>query len=235
MRGQPEPARVALVTGANRGIGLEVARRLASEGLHVLLGSRDQAAGEKAARELGGDVRAVRLDVGRDEECQAAIVTAIAEFGRLDILVNNAAIYADGDATILNVPLTLAAETFDVNAIGALRLAQMAIPLMLRREWGRVVNVSSGSGQIGSLEASDPSYRLSKIAMNAITIMLADACRGSNVLVNAVCPGWVRTRMGGASAPRTPQEAAQSIAEIAMLPDGGPSGKFFRDGREIPW
>lgn len=235
MRDQPGPARVALITAANRGIGFEVARRLASEGLHVLLGSRDQAAGEKAARELSGDVRAVRLDVCRDEECQAAIATAIAEFGRLDILVNNAAIYADGDATILDVPLALAVETFDVNAIGALRLAQMAIPLMLRREWGRVVNVSSGSGQIGSLEASDPSYRLSKIAMNAITIMLADACRGSNVLVNAVCPGWVRTRMGGASAPRTPQEAAQSIAEIAMLPDGGPSGKFFRDGREIPW
>lgn len=235
MSERPTSARVALVTGANRGIGLEVVRRLAADGLRVLLGARDPSAGERAARGMGGDVRAVRLDVCRDEECRGAIEIAMAEFGRLDILVNNAAIYPDDSATILDVPLALMVETIEVNAVGALRLAQLVIPLMKRRGFGRVVNVSSGAGEIGSLAASYPSYRASKAALNAITIMLADACRGSNVLVNAVCPGWVRTDMGGAGEPRRPEDAARSIAEIAMLPDGGPSGRFFRDGREIPW
>jgi NAD(P)-dependent dehydrogenase (short-subunit alcohol dehydrogenase family) len=172
----------------------------------------------------------VALDV--TDEATVGPAVAAAE-GRLDVLVNNAGIYPGGRASELD--LAVAEEAWQINALGAWRVAEAAIPLMRAAAWGRIVNVSSQAGSLASMDASMPAYNVSKAALNAITRVLAADLHGTGILVNAVCPGWVRTDMGGAGASRSAEEGAASVLWAVDLPDGGPTGGFFRDGRPLPW
>ncbi|WP_374689559.1 SDR family oxidoreductase [Promineifilum sp.] len=229
--------RVALVTGANRGIGLEVCRQLADLGLRVILTARDPAQGEAAARQLqrdGSDVAFWPLDVTDPATVAAAQAFVEERYSRLDVLVNNAAIYPDGDRSVFDVPLETMEETLRVNFYGPLLLCRAFAPSMRRRRYGRIVNVSSNAGQLSTMGAGTPAYAISKAALNALTRIVA-AEVGGHVKVNAVCPGWVRTEMGGPGAPRSVAEGADTIVWLAMLPDFGPSGGFFRDRQPIPW
>jgi len=214
--------KLALVSGANRGIGLEVARSLARDGYRVLAGTRSL----DAMGEVGGlDITPVELDV-TDPESIARI-----PFEPLEVLVNNAGIYPPGRASAID--FDVAEETWQVNALGAWRLAVAAIPHMGRG--ARIVNVSSGAGSLESMDATYPAYNVSKAAMNAITRVLADDLRADGILVNSVCPGWVRTDMGGASASRSVEEGAASVLWAARLGPDGPTGGFFRDGKALAW
>ena len=229
------PGRVALVTGGNRGIGLAVCRALADAGLLVLLGARDRRLGEAAAASLGERVRAVELDVADGRGARSAVARAAEEHGRLDVLVNNAGIYEDEGVPALDVDPEVVRRTFATNLFGPLVLAQVAAPLMRRQRYGRIVNLSSGYGRMDAQRAGLAAYKLSKLSLNGLTRILADELHGDGVLVNAMDPGWVRTRMGGAGASRTPEAAADTALWLATLPDDGPTGGFFRDRRAIPW
>ncbi len=230
-------AKIALVTGANRGIGLEVCRQLAGQGLRVILTARDPARGEAAARQLGRDgldVTFCSLDVTDPASIDAAQAYVAERFGHLDVLINNAAIYPDDGVSIFDVPIATVDETLAVNLYGPLRLCRAFVPEMRRRSYGRVVNVSSSSGQLSTMGGRTGAYAISKAALNALTRIVA-AEAGSRVKVNAVDPGWVRTEMGGPSAPRSVAQGADSIVWLATLPDSGPSGGFFRDRRPMDW
>jgi NAD(P)-dependent dehydrogenase (short-subunit alcohol dehydrogenase family) len=230
--------RVAVVTGANRGIGLEVVRQLARLGFAVVLGARDAEKGERAAAAIAGEgleVSAARLDVTEQEGIDALRRRVEERFGRLDVLVNNAAILYDTWQSAAGADLGTVREAFETNTLGAWRMATAFIPLLRRGPHGRIVNVSSESGSLSVMGGGTPAYSVSKAALNALTRMLADELRADRVLVNSVCPGWVATEMGGAGAPRTPAEGAAGIVWAATLPDGGPSGGFFRDGRPLEW
>ena len=232
------PQRVAIVTGGNRGLGLETCRQLAGRGYHVILGSRDGGKGESAAASLrqgGRDVTPFRLDVTSAQDIARLVHFIQAEVGRVDVLVNNAAVYLDEGRDVLEVEMEVYRETVATNVYGPLMLCQALVPLMVRQRYGRVVNVSSGSGQMGDMASDTPAYRLSKAALNALTLMVADSVRGSGVLVNAVCPGWVHTDMGGPYASRSVEEGADTIVWLATLPPDGPTGGFFRDRQPIPW
>ena len=156
------------------------------------------------------------------------------EFGGVDVLVNNAAVLLDEWTPVLDLPIDTARETFETNVFGALAMCQAFVPGMMRRRFGRVVNVSSGAGLLSHMEGYAPSYSMSKTALNALTRQMAHAARGRNVLVNAVDPGWVRTDMGGSGAPRSVEQGADTVVWLATLPDGGPTGGFFYDRRQIP-
>lgn len=231
--------RIALVTGANRGIGYEVCRELADAGMHVILTSRDTAKGEGAVdaiRREGKDVRFHQLDVSDEGSVQAIAQFVQAEYGRLDVLVNNAAVYLDEGQSVLDVDMATAQTTLDINFYGVLRMCRAFIPLMRQTGYGRVVNVSSGSGEVNSLDMSTPFYSISKTALNALTQVIASEVRRNwNIKVNAMCPGWVRTDMGGMNADRSVEEGADTIIWLATLPDDGPSGFFFRDRKPIAW
>jgi NAD(P)-dependent dehydrogenase (short-subunit alcohol dehydrogenase family) len=228
--------RVALVTGANRRLGLEAARQLAALGALVLLGARDRDKAVAAAQAIGAPAdRGVLLDVTRAETVDACATFIDRTLGRrLDILVNNAAIHYDARQTPLSADLEIIREAYETNVIGAWRLAQMAARFMRPRRWGRIVNVSSEAGSLASMHASAPAYRASKLALNGLTLMLADELRGSGILVNAVCPGWVATDMGGRGGRPIP-DGARSIVWAATLDDDGPTGGFFRDGKRLRW
>jgi NAD(P)-dependent dehydrogenase (short-subunit alcohol dehydrogenase family) len=229
---------VALVTGANRGIGLEVVRQLARMGFSVVLGSRDERRGEEAAVELareGLKVFAARLDVTDERGVEDSRRWVEERFGRLDALVNNAAILYDTWQRAENANFDTVREAFETNTLGAWRVSKAFIPLLRASGRGRIVNVSSESGSLASMGGGTPAYSVSKAALNALTRMLADELRRDKVLVNSVCPGWVATEMGGPNAPRTPEEGARGIVWAATLPEGGPTGGFFRDGSPLPW
>lgn len=229
--------RVAVVTGGNRGIGYEICRQLAAQGLRVVLTARDEAKAREAAGELareGGDVVAFPLEV-TDPAAPERLV-AFLEVGRgVDVLVNNAGVFLDRNHGGVDIPLAVVEETLAVNLIGPWRLSQAVIPLMRQRGYGRIVNLSSGLGAMSEMAGGYPSYRVSKLALNGLTRILADELRGTNVLVNTLCPGWVQTEMGGPGAPRPVEEGADTAVWLATLPDGGPTGGFFRDRRKIPW
>ncbi len=230
-----ENGRVALVSGGNRGIGLEIVRQLAGRGITVILGSRDEESGRAAAEGLSGDVVVRQLDV-TDEGSVARLAASVEdEFGRLDILVNNAGISNDDGQRAVNADLDRVREALEANLFGAWRLCEMAIPLMQRHGYGRIVNVSSGMGALEDMGGGSPGYRISKTALNALTRILASELRGSGILVNSVCPGWVQTDMGSPRAPRPVEEGADTPVWAATLPKGGPTGGFFRDRRPIPW
>jgi len=236
---EPEPSqRVALVSGANRGLGFEVARQLAATGVTVLLGARRPLAGEKAARQLrreGGTVVAVPLDVTSPDSVRELVARIDGEYGRLDILVNNAGAYFDVDDQASSVDLDIVRQALETNLIGAWRLTEAMLPLMQRHGYGRIVNVSSGCGAIDSEGASCPAYRVSKAALNSHTRMLATELAGSGILVNAVCPGWVATDMGGHGG-RPVADGAAGIVWAAMLPSRpAVNGGFFRDQQRIDW
>jgi NAD(P)-dependent dehydrogenase (short-subunit alcohol dehydrogenase family) len=228
----------ALVTGANRGIGLEVARQLARMGFDVILGARDASKGEEAAAGLargGLKVHAGLLDVTDDRSVEDLRRWTEERFGRLDVLVNNAGALYDTWQRAENADFRTVREAFDTNTLGAWRVAKAFIPLMRESKRGRIVNVSSESGSLASMGGGTPAYSVSKAALNALTRMLADELRRDKILVNSVCPGWVATEMGGANAPRTPEDGAAGVVWAATLPDDGPTGGFFRDGKPLPW
>lgn len=230
--------RVVLVSGANRGIGLEVSRRLAAEGATVLVGARDGAKATEAVGEIsasGHDARPKALDVTDGSSVEEAVRSIDEEFGRLDILVNNAGVALDKGQRGESIDLDVARETLETNLLGAWRLSQAAIPLMRRGGYGRIVNVSSGLGALEEMGGGSPAYRVSKTSLNALTRILASELRGTGILVNSVCPGWVQTGMGGSVAPRPVEEGAETPVWAAMLPASGPTGGFFRDRRQIPW
>ena len=230
--------RVALVTGANRGIGLEVARQLAARGFETILGARDVQKGAKAASSLqksGLKITPVKLDVTERQSVEAAKLLVEERFGRLDVLVNNAAILYDEWQRAENADLDTVREAFETNTLGAWRVCQAFIPLLRKSGHARIVNVSSESGSLTVMGGGTPAYGVSKAALNALTRMLADELRASRILVNSVCPGWVATEMGGPDAPRTVEEGAASVMWAATLPDGGPTGGFFRDGEPLAW
>ena len=230
-----ENGRVALVSGGNRGIGLEVVRQLAGRGITVILGSRDEEQGRVAAEGLPGAVVVKQLDVADEESVVRLAASVEDEFGRLDILVNNAGISNDHGQRGVNADLNRVREALDANLFGAWRLCEMAIPLMQRHGYGRIVNVSSGMGALEDMGGGSPGYRVSKTALNALTRILASELRGSGILVNSVCPGWVQTDMGSPHAPRPVEEGADTPVWAATLPKGGPTGGFFRNRRPIPW
>jgi NAD(P)-dependent dehydrogenase (short-subunit alcohol dehydrogenase family) len=235
---KPRP-RIALVTGGNRGIGFEICRQLAGAGLGVVLGARDPEKGRAAAAALAGAGRAVafqRLDVTSARSIRAAVAAVARRHGRIDVLVNNAGVLLDARGSrFLDSRLDTYRATLEVNLYGPLLLAQAVLPLMLERRYGRIVNLSSGLGQLATMGTGTPAYRVSKTALNALTRILAAECEGSGVLVNAMCPGWVRTDMGGPNAARSVARGADTALWLATLPEDGPSGGFFRDRRPIPW
>lgn len=231
-------ARVALVTGANRGLGLETSRQLLARGLRVALTGRDVDAVERARRGLGktaGEAIAVPMDVSDPSSIAAAYREIESRFGAVDILVNNAAVLLHESTGVLSIPRDAFHETLETNLLGAIEVCRVAVPPMVARRYGRVVNVSSGAGQLSRMSSYAPAYSISKAALNAFTRILAETYRGRGILVNAVDPGWVRTDMGGRSAPRSAEQGADSIVWLATLPDSGPTGAFFRDRREIEW
>jgi NAD(P)-dependent dehydrogenase (short-subunit alcohol dehydrogenase family) len=238
-------AKIALVTGGNRGLGLETARQLASLGLRVVLTARDEAKAREAARELGRQKLEViphALDVTREDSMVALQKWVESELGQIDVLVNNAGVFlessdsrGDADPSIFEIPVDVVRRTLETNTFGAYRLCQLFVPPMLNRGWGRVVNVSSGMGQLAEMNGGYPGYRISKTALNAITRIVADETQGKGVLVNSVCPGWVKTDMGGPNAERSIPEGADTIVWLATLPDSGPTGGFFRDRKKIDW
>ncbi len=229
--------RVALVTGANRGIGLEVCRQLAGRGLRVVLTARDPNKGQAAADGLianGLDVTFLPLDVSDPAAAEAARVWVEGRYGRLDVLVNNAAVYLDDNVSIFDVPLSTFDKTLAANLYGPLHLCRAFVPGMRQRGYGRVVNVSSESGQLSTMGGYTAAYAISKTALNGLTRVVA-AEAGQAVKVNAVCPGWVCTDMGGPHASRSVAEGADTIVWLATLPDSGPTGGFFQDRRPIAW
>jgi NAD(P)-dependent dehydrogenase (short-subunit alcohol dehydrogenase family) len=228
--------RVALVSGGNRGLGLEVARRLTEDGYTVVVGSRDLAKGREAAEALGELAYACRLDVAEPESIESCLTEIEERYGRLDVLVNNAGIEGGGWRTnAADVDLDEVRDTLETNLFGAWRLTQAALPLMRRNRYGRIVNLSSGMGQLSDMGGHAPAYRLSKTGLNALTRMLTAELEGENILVNSCCPGWVRTDMGGPNATRSVEEGGDTPYWLATLPDDGPRGGFFRNREAIPW
>jgi NAD(P)-dependent dehydrogenase (short-subunit alcohol dehydrogenase family) len=234
--------RTALVSGANRGIGFEIVRQLARLGVLAVIGARDPKDGVAAAEKLqseGLDVPVVALDVDREGSAAEAVAEVKRLYGRLDILVNNAAILIDEPggfkASLFDLKAETVRRTMETNLIGPIRLIQAAAPLMREQEYGRIVNLSSGAGQLAEMGSGYPAYRMSKTALNALTRIAAAELGGGNIKVNAMCPGWVRTEMGGANAERSPEEGADTAVWLATLPDDGPTGGFFRDRKPIAW
>jgi NAD(P)-dependent dehydrogenase (short-subunit alcohol dehydrogenase family) len=234
---------VALITGSNRGIGFEIAKQLAMKKIQVILTSRNLANGEAAVSNLVRDgvkkVVAMELDVSNQLSVDNLLEKVEKSFRRLDILVNNAAILIDReDLVASNADLETVKATLETNLVGAWRTCKAFIPLMKKNGYGRIVNVSSGSGEFEYMAASGgywPAYSVSKASLNALTVMLASELKGTNILVNAVCLGWVRTEMGGTNATRSVEEGAATPVWLATLPDGGPTGHNYYDKKQISW
>lgn len=238
--------RVALITGANRGIGFEIARQLALKKMTVLMGARHDESGIEARDRLadqGMDVHFIRIDVTDPTTIEAALGRIKDEFGRLDVLVNNAGILIDSETPLLKLSAALFQNTLDTNALGPLLLSQACVPVMKANHYGRIVNMSSTLGSLTDIANPDssyaqvqsPAYRLSKTLLNGITVLLAKELRGTNILINSACPGWVHTDMGGDQAPLSPEQGAATPVWLATLPDDGPTGGFFREQQPIPW
>jgi NAD(P)-dependent dehydrogenase (short-subunit alcohol dehydrogenase family) len=229
--------KTALVTGANKGIGYEVACQLAGKGFQVFVGARNRKAGLKAVDEIvkdGGQAKFLEIDVADNE----SVTAAAREFARvadhLDVLVNNAGIIVDGDDAILEISDELLRKTLETNTLGALRVTRAFVPLLRKSKAPRVINVSSGGGQLtGGADGWSPAYCISKTALNSVTAQLATAL--PKFAVNSVCPGWVRTDMGGQGASRSVEEGADTIVWLAADAPHKLTGKFLRDRKEIPW
>jgi NAD(P)-dependent dehydrogenase (short-subunit alcohol dehydrogenase family) len=236
--GKKQESRIALVTGANRGIGLETARQLARRGVHVVLGVRNDKDGRQAAKRISedeGQATVLPLDVSKSASIRSAAKQFAKIADHLDILINNAGIYPDRGVNIVTVSRDRLDQTFETNTFGALEVTQAFLPFLRKANAARVINVSSGYGQLEGLSPDQPSYCLSKLALNGLTIMLANALKGDRIAVNSVCPGWVRTGMGGPNADRSVEEGADTIVWLAAEALHSLSGKFFRDRHEIPW
>ncbi len=236
------PNRVALVTGANRGLGLEIARQLAGLGMLVVMGARHGGKGRTAAATLAADglaVASVVIDVDDAGSVTTAAEHIMRDYGRIDVLVNNAGVLLDGPegqtASILELTPGRLLDALRTNAVGPLLTMQAVLPAMCRAGYGRIVNVSSRAGQLDELRAGVPSYRVSKTALNSVTRVAAAEFSAANIKINAMCPGWLRTAMGGADAPLSAAEGADTAIWLATLPDDGPTGGFFRARKVLPW
>ncbi len=231
---------ITVITGASRGLGRVAVRHLATvEGHLVVATARNRADLEPLRSQLqsaGHLIECRQLDV-TNENSVAALGDWLRErFGRVDVLINNAGISIDHYSTsLLDLPLDTLRATLETNLFGVLRVTQALVPLMRASRAGRVVNLSSGMGQLSGMAAGVPAYRISKTAVNALTRILAAEMARSRIKVNSVCPGWCRTDLGGSDAPRSPEEGIDTVAWLATLPDDGPSGGFFRDRQPIPW
>ncbi len=234
-----DPSRkTVLITGANRGIGLETARQLARRGFHVVIAARDEAGGRRTADELqagGGQATFLRLDVSRSDSIRSAAQELAGRSERLDVLINNAGIYPDKGVTVLTLSRDQVDQTLQTNTFGPLEVTQAFLPLLRRAPAARVINVSSGYGQLDSLSPDVPSYCLSKLALNGVTLLLARALESEGIAVNSMCPGWVRTEMGGPNASRSVEEGADTAVWLASEAPQHLTGRFFRDRQEIPW
>ncbi|SDS39203.1 SDR family NAD(P)-dependent oxidoreductase [Jiangella sp. DSM 45060] len=230
----PRTPPVAVVTGGNRGIGLEVCRQLAARGHTVVLTARSPEAARSAAAGLAGDVVPVRLDVTVPSHADELARFLSAEFARVDVLVNNAAIHYDTWQRAASADLDVVREAAETNVYGPWRLAMTLLPLLRASAHPRIVNVSSEGGSLASMGGGTPAYSMTKAALNAVTRMLADELRRDRILVNSICPGWVATDMGGPGG-RPVESGAAGIVWAATLPDDGPTGAFFRDGRPVSW
>ncbi|NRD81012.1 SDR family NAD(P)-dependent oxidoreductase [Bacillus sp. BRMEA1] len=229
---------VALVTGGNRGIGYELVKQLALKGLKVILASRDPEMGHKAVqrfKELDLDVSCVVMDVTNQESIRHAAVAINEKYGKLDLLINNAGVYLDKNEKLLAMDPCILEKTMATNFFGIYHVIRSFIPLMEKQGYGRIINLSSEYGAFN--EMSYPgvgAYKLSKFALNGLTRLVAAEIRG-DIKINAVDPGWVCSDMGGPSAPRTPEQAAEYILWFATIGPEGPNGGFFRDGKRIEW
>jgi NAD(P)-dependent dehydrogenase (short-subunit alcohol dehydrogenase family) len=235
--------RVAIVTGGNRGMGLETCRQLGALGYRVILTARDRTLGEAAAQKLvaeGHDVEAFRLDLTRTDDIAALIAHIHLHIKRVDVLVNNAGVYLEiSGSTENNLMSALSTQTslvriiLESNLLGPFALTQGILQIMNERGYGRVVSLSSAMGQLSDMGGGAPGYRIACVGINAMTKLFAEELEGTNVLVNCVDPGWVRTHSPDAT--RSIEEGVVTTVWLATLPDGGPSGQFFRDKRPIPW
>ncbi len=229
---------IVLITGANRGIGLETARQLARREFHVVMAARDESKGQHAAEVIQAEGRKatfLALDVSSSDSIRTAARQFAAIADHLDVLINNAGIYPDQGMNILTVLRDRLVQTFQTNTFGPLEVTQAFLPSLRRAHAARVINVSSGYGQLDGLSPDVPSYCLSKLALNGVTIMLAQALQADNIAVNSMCPGWVRTDMGGPSATRSVEEGADTAVWLAADAPHELTGKFFRSRLEIPW
>lgn len=229
--------KIALVTGSNRGIGLATVKRFLQAGMTVILTSRKEQEGAVAVDKLSDfkDVHYHPLDITSAESVAAIKDYVSSEFQRLDVLINNAGINYDTHQNVENADLNFVTSTIDTNLMGAWRMCQAFVPLMKRNDYGRIVNVSSGAGELGSISGGTPAYSISKAALNALTIGFGNHLKNTGILVNAVGPGWVRTDMGGMTATRSPEKGAETIVWAAQFPKDGPTAKFFRDKQEVQW
>lgn len=243
MHSIPDTQKIAVVTGANRGLGLETCWQLAQRGLTVVLTSRDQQQGEAAAatlREAGLKLHYQPLDVTDAQSVERLARYIEKEFGRLDVLINNAGVFLDESdaatdaiASVLHTDIDVIRRSMETNVYAPLQLCQALIPLL--QDKGSIVNVSSGMGQLSNMNGGYPGYRISKTALNALTRILADELKHTQIKINSLCPGWVKTDMGGPHATLTVEQGADTIVWLATLPDDGPSGGFFRERMLIPW
>ena len=229
--------KIAVVSGANRGIGFEVCRQLAARGFKVVLTARDPAKGKAACEQLkkqGLDVLFHQLDP-TDERSSEDLAQFLKEkFGKLDVLVNNAGVLLPEDKAATDVSLDTVRKTLEINVIAVLALSQAMIPLM-RKNGGKIINISSTMACLTDMDGGYPAYRISKTALNAITRVLAAELAGSKIQVNSMSPGWVRTDMGGEGAPLSVEQGADTVTWLATLPDDGPTGGFFRERKPIAW
>lgn len=231
--------RIAVVTGGNKGVGFGACRLLAGAGVRVVLTARDETRGgnaEKSLQDEGLNVQFHPLDITDDASVQRLAQYLTETFGRLDILINNAAILNDRSMTSLTVDMDTLLATVETNTFGPLRVCQALVPLLKKSPSGRIVNVSSWFGSMADMHGGGyAAYRISKAALNAFTQILAEDLHGTNITVNAACPGWVRTDMGGSSAPKSWEEGADTPVWLALQPDGGPNKGFFQDRKQHPW
>jgi NAD(P)-dependent dehydrogenase (short-subunit alcohol dehydrogenase family) len=245
---------ITLVTGANRGLGFEISRQLGQKGMTVLMGARNSEKGEQAAKTLLGeglDTRAIALDVSDYASIASAVERIRSDFGKVDVLVNNAAVLLDIGIPPSDVKEGVLRSTFEVNFFGPYRLTQQLVPLLRKSRHGRIVNLGTQVASLDQLadpnsplrEDICPAYQTSKTALNAMTLVFAKELNAFGIKVNSVCPGWVMTDMGhddlpdygDAVRPMSPQEAVEKLIWLTELPDDGPTGGFFSEGKPVPW
>ncbi|HUP30107.1 MAG TPA: SDR family oxidoreductase [Usitatibacter sp.] len=231
--------KIAIVTGGNRGIGREIARQLMKADMFVVVGCRSEPKCAMTVDDLhreGANIAGFQLDVNDTKSVRRFVEHVEKAHGKPSILVNNAGVYPEEtDAKVEDTSTSMWRETFETNLFGAVRMCREVVPLMKKLRYGRIVNISSGLGQLHQMGEGSPAYRVSKAALNALTKTLAAEVAGSGILVNSMSPGWVKTDMGGEEAPRSVEEGAETAVWLSLLPSNGPTGQFFRDRKPIPW